>query len=173
MRTAQARDEIDIELIGGRPTQWQTNLFAPAPIETKPLYKTFSSLQDFLHGPKTLEGTHSYTIDWSPERIIWSVDGSEVRTLRAGASVVASPRSCLVADVHTMGCCRRDGTERHGPLSLAPVAPSVRHLGRERTCRHLRVGARPYRLGICAEEDERGVRRRRSRVSILDAMNEL
>ncbi|KAI1785812.1 glycoside hydrolase [Ganoderma leucocontextum] len=81
---AQTRDEIDIELIGGRPTQWQTNIFAPAPSETKPLYKTFSSLQDYPHGPKTVQGMHSYTIDWSPERIVWSVDGSEVRTLRAG-----------------------------------------------------------------------------------------
>ncbi|PIL25480.1 hypothetical protein GSI_13370 [Ganoderma sinense ZZ0214-1] len=80
---APTNDEIDIELVGGLATQWQTNIFAPAPFETKPLYKTFSSLQDYPHGPKTVEGTHSYTIDWSPERIVWSVDGSDVRTLRA------------------------------------------------------------------------------------------
>ncbi|TBU30083.1 glycoside hydrolase [Dichomitus squalens] len=76
-------DEIDIELVGGRPTQWQTNTFAPAPGENKPLYSTFSSLEDYPHGHKTVAESHAYTIDWNPERIVWSVDGSEVRTLRA------------------------------------------------------------------------------------------
>ena len=86
---AQERDEIDIELVGGRPGQWQTNTFAPAPGETKPLYSTFSSLEDYpgSHGHRSsaIAETHAYIIDWSPERIVWSVDGSEVRTLRAGA----------------------------------------------------------------------------------------
>nr|VWO96434.1 Carboxylic ester hydrolase (EC [Ganoderma boninense] len=80
---AQTDDEIDIELLGGRPTQWQTNIFAPAPFETTPLYNTFSSLQDYPRNPKSVQDMHSYTIDWSPERIVWSVDGSDVRTLRA------------------------------------------------------------------------------------------
>ncbi|KAM5544408.1 hypothetical protein V8D89_002068 [Ganoderma adspersum] len=80
---AQTNDEIDVELMGGRPTQWQTNIFAPAPLETEPLYNTFSSLQAYPRGPKTVQAIHSYTIDWNSERIVWSVDGSDVRTLRA------------------------------------------------------------------------------------------
>ncbi|KAI0793621.1 glycoside hydrolase [Fomes fomentarius] len=74
-------DEIDIELLGGDPSHWQTNVFAPAPHEAQPLYSAFSSVQHYPTSPKTVAETHSYAIDWSPERIAWSVDGHEVRTL--------------------------------------------------------------------------------------------
>ncbi|KAI0709629.1 glycoside hydrolase [Cerioporus squamosus] len=78
---ASERDEIDVELLGGDPLHWQTNVFAPAPSEDQPLYGAFSSVQDYPHSPKNVASTHSYAIDWSPERIVWSVDGSQVRTL--------------------------------------------------------------------------------------------
>ncbi|KAI0703930.1 glycoside hydrolase [Earliella scabrosa] len=81
---APERDEIDIELLGGDPAHWQTNVFAPAPHETQPLYSAFSSVEDYPHKPKSVANTHAYEIDWSPERIVWSVDGAEVRTLEKG-----------------------------------------------------------------------------------------
>lgn len=84
--TAPERDEVDIELLGGDPSHWQTNVFAPAPSEDQPLYSAFSSVQDYPHSPKNVDSTHAYTIDWSPDRIVWSVDGSQVRTLQQGAS---------------------------------------------------------------------------------------
>ena len=82
---APERDEIDIELLGGDTSHWQTNVFAPARGETEPLYNAFNTLQTYPYKPKTVSAVHSYTIDWSPERIVWSVDGSQVRTLQQGA----------------------------------------------------------------------------------------
>ena len=100
---------------------------------------------------------------------MWSVDGSDVRTLRAGALVAVSPSSRLVTDVHLPPYFRGDGGGRHVPLPFPPVSPPVRHLGCERTCGDQRVGAWTHRLGVGAAEDERGVRGHRSRMSILVA----
>lgn len=73
-------DEIDTEILGGDPTHWQTNVFRPAPGETEPLYGIFGGVHSYANGGTT-GGLHTYVIDWSPERIIWSVDGTPVRTL--------------------------------------------------------------------------------------------
>ncbi|KAH9926330.1 glycoside hydrolase [Epithele typhae] len=78
---ADQRDEIDVELVGGDPKHWQTNVFAPVSSADEPLYGTFGSVQSYPRDTKNVQATHSYTIDWSPKRIIWSVDGVEVRTL--------------------------------------------------------------------------------------------
>ncbi|KAI0742066.1 glycoside hydrolase [Daedaleopsis nitida] len=78
---APERDEIDIELLGGDTSHWQTNVFAPASGETEPLYNAFNTIQIYPYKPKTVSAVHSYTIDWSPERIVWSVDDFQVRTL--------------------------------------------------------------------------------------------
>ncbi|KAI0763829.1 concanavalin A-like lectin/glucanase [Trametes elegans] len=77
---AEEQDEIDIELVGGDPQHWQTNVFAPAPHDHQPLY-VFGETEDYPHGQKSVKDTHSYTIDWNAERVKWSVDGSEVRTI--------------------------------------------------------------------------------------------
>ncbi|KAL1942970.1 hypothetical protein VTO73DRAFT_4641 [Trametes versicolor] len=79
---ADERDEIDIELLGGDLPHWQTNVFAPAPRDDQPLYGAFGGVEDYPHGQKSVRAIHSYTIDWNADRIQWSVDGSEVRTLR-------------------------------------------------------------------------------------------
>ena len=88
-------DEIDIELVGGDPNHWQTNVFAPAPHEKQPLYTTFGATHNYARSAKSVSALHSYTIDWSPEQIVWRVDGTEVRTLRKGASSVFAPLSRL------------------------------------------------------------------------------
>lgn len=82
---ADEHDEIDIELLGGDLPHWQTNVFAPAPRDDQPLYGAFGGIEDYPHGQKSVRAIHSYTIDWNADRIQWSVDGSEVRTLRKGA----------------------------------------------------------------------------------------
>ncbi|KAI0365172.1 concanavalin A-like lectin/glucanase [Pilatotrama ljubarskyi] len=79
---ADEHDEIDVELVGGDPQHWQTNVFAPAAHDDQPLYGVFGEIEDYAHAPKNVKNTHFYTIDWNAERIQWSVDGSEVRTLR-------------------------------------------------------------------------------------------
>ena len=87
-RLAPESDEIDVELVGGDPRHWQTNVFAPAPHEDQPLYGAFSSIQTYPHATSTVRSTHTYTIDWSPERIVWIVDGSKVRTLNKGTRIL-------------------------------------------------------------------------------------
>ena len=82
---APESDEIDIELVGGDPKHWQTNVFAPAAHEDQPLYGTLSSVENYPLNTKSVNAMHYYSIDWSPERIVWSVDGVEVRTLEKGA----------------------------------------------------------------------------------------
>ncbi|OSD00131.1 glycoside hydrolase family 16 protein [Trametes coccinea BRFM310] len=79
---ADQHDEIDIELVGGDPKHWQTNVFAPSPRDEQPLYGVFGEIDDYPHGQKSVEATHSYTIDWNEDRIQWSADGAVVRTLR-------------------------------------------------------------------------------------------
>lgn len=83
---AEESDEIDIELVGGDPTSWQTNIFAPAPQDKEPLWGVFGTIEDLLH-PSKIDEFHKYMIDWNEERIIWSVDGKVVRTLKKGTSL--------------------------------------------------------------------------------------
>lgn len=48
--------------------------------EKEPLYGVLSEIEKY---PKksTIAKAHNYTIDWNEQRIIWSLDGQEVRTL--------------------------------------------------------------------------------------------
>lgn len=76
----QTPGEIDVELLGGDPAHWQTNVFAPTPKDPRPLFGVFSSVED-VPGPEGIAAFHKYTIDWDAERIVWGVDGQDVRTL--------------------------------------------------------------------------------------------
>ncbi|KAI0085831.1 glycosyl hydrolases family 16-domain-containing protein [Irpex rosettiformis] len=71
---ADQHDEIDIELLGGDTTHWQSNIFTTSP--------KIRSLSGSLPKKTDIESTHTYTIDWNEDRIVWSVDESAVRTLR-------------------------------------------------------------------------------------------
>lgn len=84
---AHERDEIDIELLGGDPAHWQTNVFAPSPRDTQPLWGVFGSVEDVPAGTMSdasIHDFHKYSIDWSADRIVWAVDGKTVRTLPRG-----------------------------------------------------------------------------------------
>ncbi|CDO68170.1 hypothetical protein BN946_scf184938.g22 [Trametes cinnabarina] len=81
---ADQHDEIDIELVGGDPKHWQTNVFAPSPRDEQPLFGVFGQIENYLSEEKSVDATHSYTIDWNEDRIQWSVDGSLIRTLHKG-----------------------------------------------------------------------------------------
>ncbi|THH09733.1 hypothetical protein EW145_g1812 [Phellinidium pouzarii] len=73
-------DEIDVEVIGGDPKHWQTNVYAPSPKDTQPLWGVFGEIED-VPSPSMITAYHNYTIDWNEDRIIWSIDGHTVRTL--------------------------------------------------------------------------------------------
>lgn len=66
-------DEIDMEFLGIRPTEVQTMYFGQAqtPSSGEVIIKTPDNQADFV----------TYAVDWSANRIIWSVDGAQVRVL--------------------------------------------------------------------------------------------
>jgi beta-glucanase (GH16 family) len=60
----------------------KTNIFAPQPHETEPLYGVFGGLEGFHSSLDSIHSLHTYTVDWNSERIIWSVDGRHARTVQ-------------------------------------------------------------------------------------------
>ncbi|RDB23746.1 putative glycosidase crf1 [Hypsizygus marmoreus] len=84
---ADERDEIDVELLGGDPAHWQTNIFAPTRRDKEPLFGVFSSIERVPHPNPSIAKIHSYTIDWNKERIEWGIDGRTVRTLKKEESM--------------------------------------------------------------------------------------
>jgi len=72
-------DEIDWEWLGGDTTEVQTNYFSKGDTST---YDRggFSPVST----PQT--GFHTYTIDWTSERVEWIIDGTVVRTLTYAAA---------------------------------------------------------------------------------------
>ncbi|EJD07470.1 concanavalin A-like lectin/glucanase [Fomitiporia mediterranea MF3/22] len=79
---SDGRDEIDVELLGGDPRHWQTNVYAPSSHDKEPLWGVFGEIEDVPSRLPLISSYHNYTIDWTSERIVWSVDGHEVRTLK-------------------------------------------------------------------------------------------
>ncbi|KAL6450343.1 CRH11 Extracellular glycosidase CRH11 [Candida maltosa Xu316] len=67
-------DEIDIELFGGDPYQWQSNYFVKGNTAT---YDR-GGYHD-IYNPLTTY--HKYVIDWTEDAITWTVDGALIRTL--------------------------------------------------------------------------------------------
>ena len=67
-------DEIDWEWLGAQPDQVQTNYFGKGQTTTY-------NRGTFASAPGSQSGTHTYTIDWTANQIVWQVDGTTVRTL--------------------------------------------------------------------------------------------
>ncbi|KAI9803775.1 MAG: hypothetical protein M1825_001655 [Sarcosagium campestre] len=69
-------DEIDWEWLGADPSQVQSNYFGKG--------QTGSFNRGAFHAdPNNQDSFKEYTIDWSADQIVWSIDGSTVRALRA------------------------------------------------------------------------------------------
>lgn len=66
-------DEIDMEFLGVRNTEMQTMYFGKG--------QTPSNGEVIVTTPDNQEDFVTYTVDWSANRIIWSVAGSQVRVL--------------------------------------------------------------------------------------------
>jgi hypothetical protein len=67
-------DEIDLEWVGSDPTTFQTNFFGKGftgNYDRGETYETVDAVADF----------HTYSIDWTAERIQWIIDGQVLRTL--------------------------------------------------------------------------------------------
>jgi beta-glucanase (GH16 family) len=70
---SDVKDEIDCEFVGADLTTEQTNLYWQA----LPYYGNTANISGLSD---TFENWHNYTIDWSPDQIVWSVDGQAHRT---------------------------------------------------------------------------------------------
>jgi len=73
---SDAKDEIDYEWPGSKTTEVQSNYFWLGVANyTAASGQTSGNLTD------TFSNYHTYTIDWQPDALTWSVDGSVIRTL--------------------------------------------------------------------------------------------
>jgi beta-glucanase (GH16 family) len=125
---ADERDEIDVELLGGDPSHWQANVFAPSPEDKQPLWGVFSSIEDVSAGKSSddsISNFHKYSIDWSADRIVWGVDGTSVRTiskgkLDAGMLKLATPGSLWACWSRSSEQTRKNGA-LHYPSHPARV----------------------------------------------------
>lgn len=70
-------DEIDFEWLGGDNSQVQSNYFGKGQTST-------GYTRGAFHGaPNNHDGFNTYSIDWTADQIIWSVNGNTVRVLKA------------------------------------------------------------------------------------------
>lgn len=106
---SESHDEIDVELLGGDPTHWQTNVFTLSSKDKEPLYGVLGWMTGLPQKSK-ISKTHNYTIDWNAERIVWSLDGKQTRTLMKGvvpflvsSIVYLNNLYCSTADTHING----------------------------------------------------------------------
>nr|KAK5442925.1 transglycosylase [Exophiala xenobiotica] len=68
-------DEIDWEWLGGDDTQAQSNYFGKGQTTTGYNRGAFHS------APGNHDSFHTYSIDWTADQIVWSIDGTTVRAM--------------------------------------------------------------------------------------------
>lgn len=80
-------EEIDIEVLGkGEAKTWQSNLITGSSKQTsEQLHPMTASLADDYH---------TYSLEWTPEAVVWSLDGREIRRTKGGqVAQLTSPES--------------------------------------------------------------------------------
>lgn len=75
-----SEDEIDIEILGKYPNEFQTNFFAPSQEDPSYHYGHFGGKSDV----DDIGRPHQYSITWDSRGITWAIDGKEVRTVNKG-----------------------------------------------------------------------------------------
>ncbi|KAK4504493.1 hypothetical protein PRZ48_005409 [Zasmidium cellare] len=71
---SDVKDEIDFEFVGDDVSSAQSNYY-------------WQGVTDYhnmvpLNTSDTRSNTHTYTIDWTPDQVTWSIDGNDMRTLK-------------------------------------------------------------------------------------------
>lgn len=86
-------DEIDWEWLGGDDNQVQSNYFGQG--------KTLSYNRGAFHSaPGNHDGFKTYTIDWTADQVVWSIDGQSVRALSSStASQYPYPQTPMMVKV--------------------------------------------------------------------------
>ena len=85
--TGTAWEETDIEVLGKDDAKtWQSNLITGNPrMTSEQVYAATGSLAD---------GYHTYTLEWTPEYVSWSFDGTMIRKTEGGqASSLINPET--------------------------------------------------------------------------------
>lgn len=80
-------DEIDIELFGGDPYEFQSNYFVQGNTTT------FDRGEYHPTSSSPLSNFHTYTIEWTSESLSWILDGVNVRTLVAATAPQGYPQT--------------------------------------------------------------------------------
>src|SRR5271167_1945279 len=70
---SDVKDEIDYEFVGSDLETGQTNIYWQA----LPYYGNTGNITNLTD---TFDDWHTYTVDWQPDQIVWSVDGVARRT---------------------------------------------------------------------------------------------
>ena len=132
-----AWEETDIEALGKNDAKsWQSNLITGNPrVTSEQVYTATSSLAD---------GYHTYTLEWTPDYVSWSFDGTMVRKTEGGqASSLINPETHALQRLgerqHRLG--RRAGRSRAARLpvrQLDQVLPVRQRPVRARLDRRLR-----------------------------------
>lgn len=79
-------DEIDWEWVGSAPDQVQSNYFGKG--------QTGSYNRAALHDATDCQNTwHKYTIDWTKDELVWQIDGTTVRAMKAGDALGDYPQT--------------------------------------------------------------------------------
>ncbi|KJA25634.1 glycoside hydrolase family 16 protein [Hypholoma sublateritium FD-334 SS-4] len=81
---SDVKDEIDWEFPGANTTAGQSNYFYQGIIPATTAGGTSGGLTD------TYSNFHAYTLDWQPDTLTWSIDGTVVRTLQKSDTIDAS-----------------------------------------------------------------------------------
>lgn len=100
-------DEIDIELLGGDDTQFQSNFFV------KGNTATYDRGEFHTVSPNPLENFHTYTIDWSKDSLLWSLDGKTVRTV-----LPSNPQGYPQSPMYIMGGIWAGGDASNDPGTI-------------------------------------------------------
>ncbi|KAF1810838.1 cell wall glucanase [Eremomyces bilateralis CBS 781.70] len=79
-------DEIDWEWLGADPAQVQTNFFGKGNTDT---YDRGA----FHPNPGSQSEYHTYTIDWTPEQIVWQINGQTIRALNQADAAGQYPQT--------------------------------------------------------------------------------
>ena len=72
-------DEIDLEWLGADGNQVQSNYFSKGQTTT---YNRGA----FHANPGNQDGFHTYSVDYTADQVVWSIDGTTVRALTAASS---------------------------------------------------------------------------------------
>ena len=129
--TGTTWEETDIEVLGKNDAKtWQSNLITGNPrMTSEQVYTATSSLAD---------GYHTYTLEWTPDYVSWSFDGTMVRKTEGGQA--SNLINAATPSLQRLGE-RRSGLGRRARRSGAARVP-VRQLDQVLPVRQRPVRAR-------------------------------